>query len=269
MPEHLRGTWHFFIILDSADYKKSLPAPLPEETVSTSGTVSRIQSLSHEVTNQQFRQFVEETGYITDAENSILENIAAGGSALFINKSDGENGAWQLSKSATWRTPLGPNTTLQGKEYYPVVPVSQNDARAYAAWAGGRLPTATEWEYAATLGLPDMQLQTSGAYSCQDEPRANTWQGVFPQSDSGTDGFQGIAPAACYEPEKVGLYDMIANAWEWTSSEYSSGNHTIKGGPFLCANNFCRRYRPIARQLHESDFSSNHIGFSIVKDLTN
>jgi formylglycine-generating enzyme required for sulfatase activity len=243
-----------------------LRALLPEEQAVTDGMVAASLMLAHEVTNRQFREFVEETGYITEAEFGINENQATSGSALFTNSTHEEGGNWELSRSATWKTPEGAGSSLRGKDYYPVVHVSQNDARAFAAWSGGRLPTETEWEYAATLGLPDKMSQTSGAYSAQGEPRANTWQGLFPLLDSGTDGFKGIAPIACFASDRLGLYDMIGNVWEWTSTEYSANQHTIKGGSFLCAENYCRRYRPIARQAQESDFSTNHIGFRIVKD---
>ena len=113
---------------------------------------------------------------------------------------------------------------------------------------------------------PEPSDPASGAYR-DGTPRANTWQGVFPVVDLGTDGFQGASPVGCFEPDQLGLYDMIGNVWEWTDTPYATARHTIKGGSFLCADNFCRRYRPAARQPQETDFSSNHIGFRIVRDL--
>ena len=135
---------------------------------------------------------------------------------------------------------------------------------------GGRLPTEPEWEFAAQLGLEDQSNSTSGAYDRTGRPIANTWQGIFPLLDRGTDGHKGIAPVGCFALSTIGLSDMIGNVWEWTSSTHGAGSSsqifTIKGGSFLCANNYCRRYQPAAREGHEKDFSTNHIGFRVVID---
>lgn len=237
---------------------------LPEQAVAA----FRLQV--HEVTNQQFSNFVAATGYVTDAER-VVDVQAGQGSAVFsIPKGDASPNTlnhWQLVKGATWKHPEGEGSDLSGRERFPVVHVSVNDARAYADWAGTRLPTELEWEYAASLGLSDPDRQTSGAYDANGEPVANTWQGVFPVLDQGEDGFSGAAPAGCYPPGDTGLYDIIGNVWEWTATADSDTTHVIKGGSFLCADNFCRRYRPAARQFHESNFSTNHIGFRVVRDI--
>jgi formylglycine-generating enzyme required for sulfatase activity len=172
---------------------------------------------------------------------------------------------WTLLKGATWRKPLGEQHVYVAEPNHPVVHVSLRDALAYAQWAGGRLPTELEWEYAASLGLADPNRPDSGAYDINGAPIANTWQGVFPIIDSGRDGFKGTSPVGCFAPSKMGLYDMLGNVWEWTDTPSSQSTHIIKGGSFLCANNFCKRYRPTARQSQEIDFSTNHIGFRIVK----
>jgi formylglycine-generating enzyme required for sulfatase activity len=160
---------------------------------------------------------------------------------------------------------LGADNPNEALPNHPVVHVSLRDALAYAQWAGGRLPTELEWEYAASLGLADIGRPDSGAYDINGVPIANTWQGVFPIIDSGKDGFKGSSPVGCFAPSKIGLYDMIGNVWEWTDTPSGKSTHLIKGGSFLCANNFCKRYRPAARQSQEIDFSTNHIGFRIIK----
>jgi len=112
--------------------------------------------------------------------------------------------------------------------------------------------------------MPD--VPTSGAYG-DTGPRANTWQGVFPVVNLETDGFSGAAPVGCFPADRLGLHDMIGNVWEWTDTPFANGPHTLKGGSYLCADNFCRRYRPAARHPQETDFSTNHIGFRIVRDI--
>jgi len=223
--------------------------------------VSGFQILAHEVTNQQFQEFVTQTQYVTQAERE-----GSIGSALFTQpKEDRSSSPWNLTEDATWRTPEGAHSNLAGREQHPVVHVSLADAQAYAAWAGARLPTEQEWEYAASLGLHNPDNQESGAFNDLGQPIANTWQGIFPIVNSSADGYTSTAPVACFAASKIGLYDMIGNVWEWTSTPYRGQSNTIKGGSYLCAENFCGRYRPAARQPHERDFSSSHIGFRLVK----
>ncbi len=232
----------------------------PEERSSERFEVDAFWIQTHEVTNAQFQEFVDATGYVTEAERGIAEGRAGAGSAVFIHPgaANEETVTWTLGETTTWRS-------QSERLNAPVVHVTKQDAEAYANWAGGRLPNEVEWEYAAQLGLPDPENQMSGAYS-EAGPRANTWQGIFPTADTGEDGFRGIADVGCFEADKIGLYDMIGNVWEWTDTPFNAGTHTIKGGSFLCADNFCRRYRPAARQPQETDFSSNHIGFRIARD---
>ncbi|GAB5455244.1 MAG: formylglycine-generating enzyme family protein [Henriciella sp.] len=256
-PTEKLGT---FVQLSPGSFVKGTAPVYREENPTQRLSVDSFWIQIHEVTNAQFSKFVEETGYITEVEQGITSGRVGAGSAVFHHPdANAQNtSTWSLEHTTTWRSQMSrPNS--------PVVHVTKKDAEAYAAWAGGRLPNEVEWEYAAQLGLADPTNQASGAYS-DNGPRANTWQGIFPIADTGEDGFRGVADIGCFEPDELGLYDMIGNVWEWTDTPFGAGTHTIKGGSFLCADNFCRRYRPAARQPQESDFSSNHIGFRIVRD---
>lgn len=249
-----------FVLVPGGVLAKGKDAIYPEERPEVELHVDGFRIQAHEVTNGQFAAFVTATGYVSDAERSVIEGRPGAGSAVF-------GGArWQLISGASWKTPEGPGSSIEGKENLPVIHVSLADAKAYADWAGGRLPSEEEWEHAARLGLPDPERDTSGAFEDDGSPRANTWQGIFPVANSVSDGFAGTAPVGCFPADRLGLYDMIGNVWEWTDTPFAPGNNTIKGGSYLCADNFCKRYRPAARHPQESDFSSNHIGFRIVKD---
>ncbi len=256
-----------YISIPSGEFLLAAQPMYAEEGPSRRVTVNEFAIQNTEVTNAQFAEFVTQTGYVTDAERARA-NPAEEGSAVFAEHADalGINAQWALVKGATWRKPLGVEHTDEAIPSHPVVHVSLRDARAYAKWAGGRLPTELEWEYAASLGLPDATRPDSGAYDTQGQAVANTWQGVFPIIDAGHDGFKGTAPVGCFAPSTVGLYDMIGNVWEWTDTPSSQSTHLIKGGSFLCANNFCKRYRPAARQSQDIDFSTNHIGFRLIQD---
>jgi sulfatase modifying factor 1 len=257
-----------FVAVPEGGFVKGDNAIYPEEEPAANVHVAAFSIQAHEVTNRQFEAFVAATGYVTDSERTSASADPGGGSALFVMPSDGGRpGDWMLMRNATWKTPEGPGSNIDARMDQPVVHVSLNDARAYARWAGGRLPSEEEWEYAASLGMPDPRNPTSGAYDAQGKPIANTWQGMFPVMNEGADGFVGASPAGCFPASKIGLYDMMGNVWEWTETPYAQGRHTIKGGSYLCAENFCKRYRSAARQGQEIDFSSNHIGFRIVKDV--
>lgn len=213
-----------------------------------------------EVTNSEFAAFVDATGYVTTAERSEQK-----GAAVFVMPSGSVDLSsvstwWRYAEAANWRQPGGPGTSIEERDSYPVVAVTLEDAEAYARWKGRRLPTEEEWERAARAGAatpPD-----------HGQPRsANTWQGVFPVIDTAEDGYQGMAPVGCFQPNAYGLFDMVGNVWEMTATTYQG--HTpkaqvIKGGSFLCAPNYCRRYRAAARQPQEADLGTSHVGFRTV-----
>ncbi|WP_081813163.1 MULTISPECIES: SUMF1/EgtB/PvdO family nonheme iron enzyme [unclassified Hyphomonas] len=262
------GALGTFISFGPGSFDKGKDPVYPEESPPLTLHIDAFDLLSHEVTNAEFARFVEATGYVTDAERSAAAGGVGAGSAVF-QSAEGSIGKypWKLVSGATWKSPEGPGSSIAGRERHPVVHVSLADAHAYAEWADGRLPTEAEWEYAASLGLPDPARSNSGAYTESGGPIANTWQGIFPIANTGADGFKGTSPVGCFGPDKAGMFDMIGNVWEWTDTPYGPGTNTIKGGSYLCAENFCRRYRPAARQPEETDFSSNHIGFRIARDV--
>ncbi len=253
-----------FVTIPGGGFVMGAEGRYPEEGPAQKVFVSPFRLQRHEVTNSQFAAFVEDTGYVTEAERN-------GGSAQFIPSDTPEVflSWWSLNPTATWRTPEGAGSTLEGKDLHPVVHVTLNDARRYAAWAGGRLPTEVEWEYAASLGLFDPDDPTSGIRSPDGTPRANIWTGIFPTIDFAQDGYAGTAPVGCFEPGLTGAYDMIGNVWEWTESPFvrSAPRFTIKGGSYLCGEYTCQRYRPAARQGLEQDFSTAHIGFRIISPV--
>ncbi len=256
-----------FVDMPSGSFLKGHAAHYPEEGPEFRLHVEAFSIQTHEVTNAQFAAFVQAEDYVTDAERGHLEGRETAGSAIFQSGAENTDASsWALVEGASWKTPDGPGSSVETRPDHPVVHVSQRDAAAYARWAGGRLPSEAEWEYAAGRGLPDPDDQSSGAYRGA-VPQANTWQGLFPVKNTKEDGFEGTAPVGCFGADKAGLYDMIGNVWEWTDTPLSARTHTIKGGSFLCADNFCQRYRPAARQPHETDFSASHIGFRIVRDL--
>jgi len=241
-----------------------------------------------DVTNAQFAKFVAATGYVTDAERRPdpkdypeipAERLEAGG-AVFVAPADGRAPEddvrwWQFVSHANWRHPYGPTSSIVGHENDPVVQVSYRDALAFARWTGRELPTEEQYEYAARGGLNGKTYAWGDQLTPGGRWMANVWQGDFPNQNTTEDGYNGVASVGCFPPNGYGLYDMIGNVWKWTSSPYSHATassaqpasrvvRTIKGGSFLCSRNYCRRFRPAARQPEESGFSSMHLGFRTV-----
>lgn len=261
--------------IQGGEFEMGSNTAYPEEKPVRRETVGHFFMSKQEVSNAEFKAFVDSTGYETIAERTpdpalhadIPADQLTAGSAIFVPPKTKAEYWWQFMSGANWRQPMGPGSNIAGKMDVPVVHIAYADAAAYAQWAKGRLPSETEWEYAARGGLKGATYSWGETPPQKGTPRANTWQGIFPLVDKGEDGFMGAAPTGQYEPNGYGLYDMTGNVWEWVSDRNTERNiGLIKGGSFLCADNFCRRYRPAAKQPQELDFSTNHIGFRIVKD---
>jgi formylglycine-generating enzyme required for sulfatase activity len=270
----------------------------PEEGPIHTATVGAFAIERHPVTNAQFAAFVADTGYVTVAERpldpalypGVAEEDLLPGALIFrgtpgpVNLADWRQW-WDWAPGANWREPFGAGSDIAGKENHPVVQVAYPDAGAYAAWAGRRLPTEAEFEYAAGAGV-------TTAYSWGEEPlldgqlMANTWQGRFPYRNDGALGWLGTSPIGAFPANAFGLVDMIGNVWEWTTTKYSERGHVpgapaksccpipaepdptviqaLKGGSHLCAPEYCHRYRPAARSPQSQDSSTTHIGFRCV-----
>ena len=271
----------------------------PEESVIEGVRVNGFWIDAHELTNQQFARFVDDTGYITVAERSldpidylgVPTQFLKSGSAVFVApRSIGDKAShnqwWRFVHDANWRAPLGAGSNINELEDHPVVHVAYEDAVAYAEWAKRSLPTEADWEFAARGGLDKKRYEWGDEMRPDGIWRANTWQGSFPTQNSAGDGYALTAPVGSFPPNGYGLFDMTGNVWEWVSDWYyprylnttrtkaptcnrqrlptAAPVRVIKGGSYLCAENFCMRYRPAARQPQEATLSTSHIGFRTV-----
>ncbi len=248
----------------------------PEEKPVREATVGAFSISATEVTNAQFAEFVEATGYVTQAEQApdpalhpdIPAALLKAGSAVFEPTPQPANmNWWTFVEGASWKEPDGPGSSIEGREHHPVVHVTYADALAYAEWAGGDLPTEEEWEFAARAGLDQATYEWGEEHPQKGTAKANTWQGAFPIADSGSDGYKGTAPVGCFPANAYGIHDMTGNVWEWTKStgdQRGSNSSLVKGGSYLCADSYCARFRPAARQAQERDLSTDHIGFRVV-----
>lgn len=257
------------------------------------------------VTNDDFRRFVDATGYVTVAERPLRLDDVPGApvgeypaGSLVFRQTDGpvdlsdSRAWWVYVPGAQWRHPEGPQSTLDGRGDHPVVHVAYDDALAYAEWAGKTLPSEAEWEFAARGGLEGKIFTWGDEMEPGGTIMANTWQGEFPWQNLARDGFTRTSPVGAFPPNGYGLYDMAGNVWEWTrdwfrphgadvpdspccapvESSYDAsapGIHVprkvLKGGSHLCAPNYCLRFRPAARMPQMIDTGMSHLGFRCVR----
>jgi len=220
------------------------------------------------VTNDQFAAFIEATGYVTEAGqygwSFVFHNQIPKQHRKHVQLVDVEGTAWwaRLDK-ADWKKPGGPGTNLKRIGDHPVVHVSWNDAAAYASWSGKRLPTETEWEFAARGGLEQKIYPWGDEFMPEGKHRCNIWQGKFPHEDLGDDGYAGTAPAKSFRANGYGLYHCVGNVWEWTADWFAGPGtgRVIRGGSYLCHDSYCNRYRNSARTKNTPDSSTGHTGF--------
>lgn len=270
-----------------------------------------------EVTNAQFKKFIDATGYVTTAERrpdweELRKTLPPGtprppdsvlvASSLVFKPTSGPvdlndySQWWSWTAGADWRHPQGPGSSLAGKETYPVVQVSWEDAQAFCQWAGKRLPTEAEWEFAARGGLTGNIYPWGNEHINAGRPKANSWEGKFPYFNEKKDGYSLAAPVKSFAPNGYGLYDMAGNVWEWCSDWYSNDAYkegegkllvdpqgppksfdpddpytpkkVLRGGSFLCNDSYCSGYRVARRMKSSPDTGLEHTGFRCVKDAT-
>lgn len=296
--------------------KSALPQgdELPKHSVQ----VSDFWIDEHEVTNAQFAKFVAATNYITVAERPVDweelkkqlppdtpkppdENLLPASLVFSYAPKDGSKDNlgnwWTFKPQVSWRYPQGLGSSIRGKENHPVIHISWYDALAYAKWAGKRLPTEAEWEYAMRGALKNAMYPWGNVKTNQGKHNANHLQGEFPYSNTVADGFDRTAPVKSFPPNGYGLYDMAGNVWEWTSDWYSAiyylklkelnqiamnpkgpsevfevygayeKRKVIRGGSFLCHDDWCSGYRNSRRMRNTPDTSMEHVGFRCVRDV--
>ena len=269
-----------------------------------------------EVTNAQFSEFVKATGYITTAEKDINwdeiksqvppntpkppDSVLKAASLIFVPTKSEVNlndysQWWAWTRGANWKHPNGPNSDIIGKDNFPVTHVSWDDAVAYSKWAGKRLPTEAEWEYAARGGLVNNTYSWGKTFDENGVSKCNFWQGNFPYLNLNKDGFMGAAPVKSFAPNGYGLYDVAGNVWEWCADLYNNDYYTqlsktklainpkgptksydpdeplitkrvMRGGSFLCNDSYCSGYRVSARMKSSPDSGMEHLGFRCVMD---
>lgn len=250
-------------------------------------TLDAFAIAAHTVTNAQFGDFVRGTGYVTDAErfnwSFVFHLLVPAATKRRIVAVPPDTPWWYPVPRAYWAQPEGPGTTVLDRLDHPVVHVSWNDAKAYCAWSGTRLPSEAEWERAARGGLEQTLYPWGDELTPRGEHRCNVWQGVFPSVNTAEDGFVGTAPANAYPPNDFGLYNVCGNVWEWCEDFFSPHYHrgettdmnplcctpsaarSLRGGSFLCHESYCNRYRLGARHSNTPTSTASNIGFRVVR----
>jgi formylglycine-generating enzyme len=238
------------------------------------------------VPNAHFAEFVEASGYVTEAERFGWSFVFAGLLPADFPPTGGVAQApwWRQVHGADWRHPEGPHSSLAERMHHPVVHVSWNDALAFCRWAGKRLCTEAEWEYAARGGLVQKRFPWGEELTPDGEHRMNVWQGVFPSKNTLDDGYYGTAPVNAFAPNGYGLYSMTGNVWEWCADWFSTTHPSVRerrnpkgppcgsqrvmrGGSYLCHPSYCYRYRVAARSANTPESSTGNLGFRCARDV--
>jgi formylglycine-generating enzyme required for sulfatase activity len=273
--------------IEAGSFRMGSNVHYPDEAPVRDVTLGGFWIDTHQVTNRAFTEFVAETGYVTVAERPLdpadfpgapAENLQPG--SMVFTRTPGPvdlrhmSQWWTWTPGACWRHPEGPHATLADRADHPVVHVAYEDATAYAAWAGRRLPSEAEWEYAARGGLESAAYTWGDHPEPEDERLANYWHGEFPWQAA--PGYGTTTPCGSFPANGYGLFDTAGNVWEWTSDWYGGSEQAsldpaqpqfavprkvVKGGSFLCADSYCLRYRPAARRPQMIDTGMSHIGF--------
>ena len=272
------------VAIPAGDYQVGSDRFYPEESPPRQVSIDSFEIDLAPVTNAEFQQFVDATGYQTVSERppdptlypdlppeeQIPESVVFVPPPPTVDRSQPLSW-WALIAGADWRHPQGPDTSLDGLMQHPVVHVAFEDALAYANWAGKRLPSADEWEIAARGGLVDQDYAWGSEKTPEGRWLANVWQGPFPWVNQETDGWFWTSPVGSFPANGYGLVDVCGNVWEWTSTPYAvpdgeQERRVIKGGSFLCADNYCHRFRPSALMGQTLDTATCHMGFRCAVD---
>ncbi|MGW2826558.1 formylglycine-generating enzyme family protein [Streptomyces sp. NPDC001443] len=249
-------------------------------------TVSPFWIDVHAVTNERFSRFVDATGHVTEAERFGWSYVFAGFLPAQLRRGavrPPQSPWWCGVEGAHWRAPEGPGSDVDDRADHPVVHVSHHDALAYCRWAGVRLPTEAQWEYAARGGLEQRRFPWGDELTPGGEHRCNIWQGRFPTRNTAEDGYRGTAPVDAFEPNGFGLYNVSGNVWEWCADWWGTGHvprrrtdprgpargtsRVMRGGSYLCHHSYCNRYRVSARTANTPDSSTGNLGFRCVRDV--